>query len=644
MENGPRPLALWIGNVAGLMCVFAIAAQETAASVFVDATVGAGIIYSVPAMPPALSEYAVAQTGGAAVGDFDNDGWPDLFVSRYWDAPVLYRNNRDGTFADVTASAFASATPAASSNGGAWGDIDNDGDSDLYVTSLNQRNYLYINDGAGHFAEQGIERGGHLGEPPVSGTSVSMGDYDNDGYLDMYAGEWRVLSNPTPPHSRLLHNRGAVQPGHFDDVTAASGTAVAPLSGQSAYGSLAFTPRFVDFDRDGHTDILVAGDSKTTKLFWNNGDGTFANGTPAIFDNLGFSDMGLAVGDVDGNGLLDWMTTDIYAPSDSTTGNRLFRNFGDRVFLESSTFSGVRDAGWGWGTEMLDYDNDQDLDIVATNGFYFSPAQQTDQIRLWANNGVGGIFTSFANVATEVGLTDTSQGRGLVTFDYDRDGDLDIFIVNNFSAPVLYRNDGGNDADWLRIEAIGTLSNRDGVGAFITVTPDLTFPDKIMVREISGSSTYLSQSESIAHFGLGPNAESIDLVTISWPATGIVQELRNIAPNQLLSVVERHPSDFNGDNVVNAADYTLWRDTLGRTVGHGTGADANGDRMIDSLDFALWKADFGAMLELSGVAGASSNTINVPTPEPGALSTALIALALFKLSPMNRGSKSDRYI
>ena len=522
--------------------------------------------------------------------------------------PFCTETTKTAHSSDVTAAAFPTGMTITGSNGAAWGDIDNDGNSDLYVTSLNHQNYLYINDGAGHFSEQAALRGAHLGEPPVSGTSASMGDYDNDGYLDMYVGEWRVLSSPTPPHTRLLRNRGVDAPGFFEDVTVASGTAMGPLSGQSAYGSLAFTPRFTDLDRDGHADILVASDSKSTRLFWNNGDGTFTDGTPAIYDNLGFSDMGLAVGDIDGNGLLDWITTDIYSVHDSTTGNRLFRNFGNRVFLESSSFSGVRDAGWGWGTEMFDYDNDKDLDIVATNGFYFSSEQQTDQVRMWANNGVGGVLTAFTNVANQVGMTDTSQGRGLLTFDYDRDGDLDVFIVNNFSAPVLYRNDGGNQGDWLRIKTVGTMSNADGVGAFITVTPDLAFPNKKLVREISESSNFLSQSEPIAHFGLGPNADLIDLITIEWPASGIVQELRNVAPNQLVTIVEQHPGDFNGDRQIDAADYVVWR-------------------MIDGTqaDYNLWRANFGKTF-------GSGSVTNGEVPEPATWATLLCGLASLRRS------------
>ena len=276
---------------------------------------------------------------------------------------------------------------------------------------------------------------------------------------------------------------------------------------------------------------------------------------------------------------------------------------------------------------MLDYDNDRDLDIVATNGFYFSPAQETDQMRLWANNGVGGILTTFSDVATQVGMTDTGQGRGLLTFDYDRDGDLDVFVVNNYAAPVLYRNDGGNESDWLQIEALGTVSNSDGVGAFITVTPDLAFPNQTLVREISGSSNYLSQSEPIAHFGLGSNADLVDLIRVEWPASGIVQELRNVVPNQRLTVTERLVGDFNGDGSVGSADYTVWRNSLGETVDHGTLADANGDGVVDTADYESWKTHFGSSISTNGSGSHSGATATVP--EPAAVVLACSAVLLF---------------
>jgi hypothetical protein len=588
---------------------------EAVGVTFTDVTSSAGIVYSLPDPLPPLGDNPIAESGGAAAGDFDNDGWTDLFVTRYWDTPFLYRNNHDGTFSDVTASAFSAGIPGTNSSGASWGDIDNDGDLDLAVSTVynSPGNALYINDGSGQFTEQAAARGTNIGGASFGMMSTSFGDYDNDGYLDMYTSEWRGLSGYTgdPTRARLLRNRGAAQPGYFDDVTAASGAAMGPLSGVPVYQSNSFTPRFVDFDRDGHTDIFVNSDNGSSRLFWNNGNGTFTDGTGPIDSSLGLSDMGLAIGDIDGNGLLDFFTTDVCHPSNCSTssGNRLFRNFGNRTFLESSLASGVREAGWGWGTQMFDYDNDKDLDIVATNGYYTSatvpPGFENDAIRLFRNNGQGGVLTTFTNVASDVGMTDTSQGRGLLKFDYDRDGDLDVFIVNNFQAPVLYRNDGGNQAgDWLQIETEGTISNADGVGAFITVTPDLAFPNKKLVHEVTLSSSFLSQSEPIAHFGLGANSGLIDLVRIEWPASGIVQELYNVTPNQRLLVVEQRPGDFDSDGDVDGRDFLLWQQ--GRSL-----------NPLSASDLADWQANYGT----SGIMAA-----NVAVPEPSSLVMAGLSL------------------
>jgi hypothetical protein len=599
---------LGLSALVALLALFDV--RISLAVTFSDVTNSAGIIYPLPATIPPLGDDSISQTGGAAAGDFDNDGWTDLFITRYWDSPFLYRNNHDGTFSDVTSASFAAAIPGPHSGGASWGDIDNDGDFDLHVSNVfnSLGNQLYINDGSGHFTDQATVRGAQLGGSNVASTSASLGDFDNDGYLDMYVTEWRGLSGYTqnPPQARLLRNRGSAQPGYFDDVTASAGAAMGPLSGQQVYQSNSFTPRFVDLDRDGNSDIIVTSDFGTTKLFWNDGDGTFTDGTAAIANNRGVSDMGLAVGDYDSDGMLDFFTSDICHSNDCNTtfGNRLFRNFGNRVFLESSNFAGVRDAGWGWGTEMLDYDNDKDLDIVATNGYYAGPTVpagfENDPVRLFRNNGQGSFLTTFTDVAASVGMTDTSQGRGLLKFDFDRDGDLDVFIVNNFQAPVLYRNDGGNEAgNWLQIEAQGTISNADGVGAFITVTPDLAFPNKKLVHEITLSSSFLSQSEPIAHFGLGVNSDLIDLVRIEWPASGIVQELHNVAPNQRLLVVEHAPGDFDSDGDVDGRDFLVWQ----RNPAVG--------------DLADWQANYGA---------STLTASNVAVPEPSSLVVAGLSL------------------
>ena len=563
--------AAWhgVGFVFALMVEIAFYAEPVrAVQTFTNATAAAGIVYSLPDPIPPLDNGSIEQTGGAAAGDFDNDGWPDLFITRHWDSPLLYRNNQNGTFSDVTSTAFAGGLPGANSSVRSWGDIDNDGDLDLHVSNVfnSLGNQLYINDGSGHFSDQATLRGVQYGGADVASMSSSMGDYDNDGYLDMYVTEWRLTNSSIPPGARLLRNLGAAQPGYFEDATATSGAAMGPLSGMPTYQSVSFTPRFADLDRDGHADLIVNSDYGTTRLFWNNGNGTFTDGTAAFSGTLGKSDMGLAIGDYDGDGRVDFFTTDICFQDVCNTnlsGNRLFRNFGNRTFLEASNFAGVRDAGWGWGTQMFDYDNDSDLDIVATNGYYLMYDTWrfgTDQVKLFRNNGQGPISTTFTNVATNLGMTDTSQGRGLLTFDYDRDGDLDVFIVNNFQSPVLYRNDGGNlEGNWLQIETVGTMSNADGVGAFITVTPDLTQPNKKLVQEISLSSSFLSQSEPIAHFGLGSSTNLVDLLRVEWPASGIVQEFYDIAVNQRLTITEPRSGDFDFDGDVDGRDFLVWQ-------------------------------------------------------------------------------------
>jgi hypothetical protein len=573
MSDGRRLLTLAHAVAAVLVLV---GRRDAPAATFSDVTTAAGISYFYDPKPPFTILTEEFQSGGAAAGDFDNDGWVDLYVTRYYAPDILYRNNGNGTFSDVTTAAFGNL-PTRNTNGAGWGDIDKDGDLDLYVSSVGQlQHFLYINDGSGHFSEQAAARGAAVsdGVRTTAGTSVSFGDYDNDGWLDLYVGEWRV-DQSVPAQARLLRNLGAANPGHFEDTTDPAGVNMDLTTGYGAYQSFSLTPRFVDFDRDGHQDIAVASDFHTTRMFWNNGDGTFADGTSSSFigegdhnrnglrdaadyvvwrngvgggygpadyeawranfanDARGNADMGFAVGDVNGDGLVDWFNTDIYIAPYLLNGNRLFLNNGDRTFTDATTAGGVRDAGYGWGTEMFDYDNDGDLDIIATNG-YTDPPAPADRVRFFENNGAG----VFAEKAIFLGITNIAQGRGLLTFDYDNDGDLDVFIVNNHQAPVLYRNNGGNANDWLKIKTVGTTSNTDGVGAFITVTPDLAQPDEKLVWEVSGSSSYLGQSEKTAHFGLGPSAEPVDLVEIEWLASGIVQQFTDVAPNQLLIAVE----------------------------------------------------------------------------------------------------------
>jgi hypothetical protein len=509
---------------------------------FVDVTGAAGIAYDQHdwqiAQPFAETDW---MSGGAAAGDYDGDGWTDLFVTRLDDADILYRNEGDGHFEDVSASAGFGAVLA--TNGAAWADIDNDGDLDLYVTSSREtRHFLYINDGAGHFVEQGLARDAVLsGAVPINGQSVAFGDYDGDGWLDLHVCEWAQNATQT----RLLRNRGLAAPGHFEDVTVAAGLDTNQIPALPL-GVFAFTSRFADLDSDGWLDLAITGDFGTSRLFWNDGDGTFSDGTVAA--NVGGDEngMGSAIGDLDGDGRLDWFVTAIFDPLSSCaggacnwgdSGNRLYRNLGARQFQDVTDARGVRDGGWGWGAAFLDYDNDGDLDLSMANGQIFSqPGGVVAQFnanpqRLWRNDGPG----TMADVAALTGADDTGPGKGMLVFDYDEDGDLDLFLSVNGEAPVLLRNDGADANGWLRVRAVHARSGRDAIGARIEVVRGVG--ESPMLRELFSGSHFLSQSEVMAHFGLGGQTSPVHEVRVYAPGAAQPSKVfADVTPNQTLVV------------------------------------------------------------------------------------------------------------
>ena len=487
--------------------------------------------------------HASYMSGGAAAGDYDGDGFVDLYVTREDDSDILYRNLGDGTFEDVTAAAGISRVTG--SNGAGWVDIDNDNDLDLYVTSIyDTRFYLYVNNGQGGFTEEAIARGASTeGTDTHLGYSVSFGDYDNDGFTDIHVTEWRPdMLNPDllPSNARLLRNLGALNPGHFEDTTDAAGVSIDGIPG-TRDGAFGFTSRFVDFDRDGFLDLAIASDFGESRLFWNDGDGTFTDGTVAAGVGGDENGMGFATGDVNGDGLEDMFVTSIFDPQDTcigqstcgwgNTGNRLYLNNGDRTFTDATETSGVRDGGWGWAATFLDYDNDGDLDLVQTNGVQFPwsaiiDPYMYDQTRFWENDGTG----VFVEVASSVGILDTGSGKGLLKFDYDNDGDEDIFIVNNGDRPLLYRNDGGNEAnDWLSVRL---RVHTDAVAA--TVKVQKTSTSDFITRLASYNNNFLGQDSSVVHFGLGDmQGGTVHKVIIDMGDTGVF-ELDAVEPNMIL--------------------------------------------------------------------------------------------------------------
>ena len=505
-------------------CLFAVTGQVIGQIQFSDVTIQSGILHQ-----HSDSFKAYPEVGGVSVADYDNDGWPDLFFPLLDGSDLLYRNNGDGTFTDV--SIAAGFTVNYRSNGSAWGDIDNDGDLDLYVITADElKNYLYINMGDGTFTEQGGPRNAAIDTGiPRKGYGVAMGDYDRDGYLDIMTTDYGKLA--VDSQSRLLRNLGSSNPGYFEDVTAQTG-----LDVYRGAVTLRFTPQFTDLDQDGHTDIVMVSDLESSQLFWNNGDNTFTDGTVAASVGTDEAGMGSALADFDGDGDLDWFVTAIFPHIEPYyeiwTGNRLYRNDGNRQFTDVTESSGVLVSGWAWGTVPIDFDNDGDNDLAATNGWVIWPAFANDPTAIWENDGSG----SFTEVTNDLGLTDDRQGRGLVQFDFDKDGDLDLLVANYNDRPTLLRNDGGNQNNHLRINLTGRQSNRNGIGAFITITPDSSQPTQTMCWEVRVGDGYSGHSETTAHFGLGKTS-TIDEIEILWP-TGIVQRIHDVVANNELNLRE----------------------------------------------------------------------------------------------------------
>ena len=485
----PRPAP----NTSETPATTFIASPSKPVAQFTDVTVEAGLAYE-QQIPRAAADCLFdtqecgfgAQTGGAAVADFDRDGLPDLYVTRIKTTDILFRNRGDGTFEDVT-DAVGLGEFVANTNGVAWGDFDNNGYPDIYLTAIDEERYfLFMNDGAGRFTEEAVVRGAAVENPfPHAGTSVGVGDYDLDGWLDVYVSEWRAgfLAPGAPSNSLLLHNLGGTDPakgGHFEDVTEAAGVSLVgfPAGQGIGEGVWSWAGSFADMNSDRYPELLIAADYETSRLFWNNGDGTFTDGTGPAGVGTDENGMGSAVADYDGDGDLDWFITAIQevaaacpiARRSPCTGNRLYRNEGDGTFTNQTgtAETGVRDGHFGWGTAFLDFDHDGDLDLTMTNGIDFkslpeSARWRNDPLRLWRNEG-SGVWTE---IAKDLSIVDVQSGKGLVTFDFDADGDLDIFVVNNDGDSRLYRNDVPGVGSWIVVRAVGTTTNPDGIGARI---------------------------------------------------------------------------------------------------------------------------------------------------------------------------------
>jgi enediyne biosynthesis protein E4 len=508
--------------------------------------------------------HAERMSGGVAVGDFDGDGLDDVYFTQLDGPGELWRNEGDGRMRNVT-DGSGLVIPGLRANGAGWADVDNDNDQDLYVTSLTgDRFHLFINDGSGRFREEAVLRGAEApGGTPRAGFSVNFGDIDNDGWIDLHLTEW--LSNKINPmegrsHARLLRNKGAIQPGFFEDVTESAGVALGLTVEDTTGTSWMFAPVFsfgsalVDLDDDGWQDLIVASDFGTTQLFWNDGDGTFTEGTQSAGVSFRGNAMGLAVADFDANGTQDLFFTAIFGKSAvcqgrpcpiDDTGNRLFLNTGNRTFTDGTEAAGIRDGAWGWGTAAYDADNNGTLDLVMTNGIRFD-GDQSDKAqsapwastskRLWLGDSSG----SFTEHARAWGIDTQLPGSGLAVFDLDGNGALEIVMVHPTAAPSLWRHAGTPGNAWLGIRVKGTTSTSDAHGAVVEVVAEAG--EKAQVRHVGAGSHFLGQSTRTVYVGLGPTGDlaggMVAEVNVRFPATGRSVVIRDVAPGQIIDVVE----------------------------------------------------------------------------------------------------------
>ncbi len=472
--------------------------------------------------------------GGIAAADVDQDGDIDLYlVGGDGTTNMLFRNDGNNQYSDVSAALNLDALHMGS--GPAFADIDGDGDLDLFVGSVDgDRILLFRNDG-NHFTD--VTQISGISVTAENTISASFSDYDQDGDLDLFLTHWGNLAQPDT--ESLWQNNGD---GTFTSASIQSGIAnqlIGPSVGIPDLFDFSFAPVFSDIDGDGDPDLLLASDFGTSKVFKNNGDGTFLNTTDrgVVIDRNG---MGNSVGDYDNDGDMDWFVTSIFedpAEPDANFGNRLYRNLGDGTFEDVTEAAGVADGGWGWGSCMEDFDNDGDLDIFHVNGWNRENPREpgsndkykNDQVRYFESQGDG----TFVETATAAGLTDTGQGRGVVCFDSDRDGDLDIVITNNqdVRSVVFYRNDLMQNAHYLGIKLIGNGLNTAGIGARIEVTDGTT----VQIREIRAGNNFVSQNPAEAHFGLG-STRNVD-VAVFWP-DGSQSALADVAADQLLTIIQ----------------------------------------------------------------------------------------------------------
>ncbi len=525
---------------------------------FVDIAAAAGLTAPVIYGRPDFKDYILEATGcGCAFIDYDNDGWMDIFLlsgTKIEGAPPeatnrLYKNNRDGTFADVTDK--AGLRNAGWASGVCVGDYNNDGFEDLFCTYFGQ-NKLYRNNGDGTFTDV-TKDAGLLNENPRWGAGCTFVDYNRDGHLDLFVSNylqfdlahvpkpgansncnWKgvpVECGPRglpPAYHSLYRNNGD---GTFTDVSREAGIS----EFRESYGMTAVA---ADFNEDGWPDIYVACDSTPSLLLMNSGKGKFSEegvlrGVALSEDGMEQAGMGVGIGDYDLDGHLDIFKTHF---AEDTNG--LYHNDGKGNFedLTRSAKIGVETRYICWGAGMIDLDNDGLPDLFMTTGNVYPQIEKT--LPQYANKGPRVVFRNLGNGTFEELIEEAGPGiaaahcsRGCAFGDFDNDGDVDILIVNLSEPPSLLRNDMRGNHHWLKVKLIGTKSNRSAIGARVVVH----YGAKKQAQEVLSQSSFYSSNDPRLHFGLGTETRAD--VEIRWPS-GLQEKLRGISADQLLVIKE----------------------------------------------------------------------------------------------------------
>ena len=503
-----------------------------------------------------------AKGSGLAFFDYDHDGWLDIYLTNgtrldaTWEpgkAPTshLYKNNRDGTFTDVTEKSGLALTGW--QTGVCVGDYDNDGWDDLFCCFWGH-NILFHNNGDGTFTDV-TRKAGVYDEKVRWGAGCTFLDYDRDGLLDLFVCnyikldpektslktqaevcQWKGIPTMCGPRGMpgdtnvLFHNNGD---GTFTDVSEKSGI----LKPGPRYSITAVS---YDFDNDGWPDIYVAVDSQPSILFKNNQDGTFTD--VAVIAGVAYSEngheqagMGLGIADYDCDGSFDIFKTNF---ADDTCN--LYHNNGDGTFSDVTFASGIgiNNQYVAWGCGFIDYDNDGWADIMQINGHVYPEisGRETGQTfknprLVYRNLGNG----RFKDVSAEMGpgISERFSSRGAAFGDYDNDGDVDAVILNMNEAPSLLRNDGGNAQNWIKLKLIGTKCNRSAIGARVRVITG----KHIQMDEVHSGSSVMSQSDLRLHFGVG-KLQVIDAIEVKWPTSGKIERFTQVKANQILTIRE----------------------------------------------------------------------------------------------------------